>query len=62
MGAHDEEARALRLFYENDPDLPMNHPETHDTIPTVSYFTDKPSGQTVFTMATFLGTRAHTDM
>ena len=50
--AHDREAHALRLFYENDPDLPTNHPETHGTIPTVNYFADKPSEEPVFATAT----------
>ena len=30
----------------------MNRPETHGTIPTVSYFVDKPSEQPVFATAT----------
>ena len=50
--AHDEEARALWLFCKNGPDLTANHSETHGTIPTVCYFTDKPSKEPVFATAT----------
>jgi len=49
-----------RLFCENVLDLPVNHPETHGNIPTVSYFIDKPSKQSIFATAIPLGTRAHT--
>ena len=41
--ARDGKTRARRLFCENVLDLPANHPETHGTISTDSYFTDKPS-------------------
>ena len=58
--ARDWEARALWLFYEDGPNLPMNHPESHDTISSVSYFTDKPSEQPVFATAIPSGNRAHT--
>ena len=58
--ALDGEACAPRLFCENGPDLTANHSEIHNTIPTVSYFINKPSGQTVFTMARSSGTRACT--
>jgi hypothetical protein len=51
-GGPRREACAFRLFYKNDPDLPTNHVETHGTIPTVSYFVDKPSEEPVFTTAT----------
>ena len=58
--ARDREARALRLFCENSPNLTTNHSKTHDTIPTVIYFADKPSEQPVFATAIPSGTHART--
>ena len=58
--AHDGEAHVLWLFCENGPNLPKNRPRTHGTIPTVSYFIDKPSRQSIVATAIPLGTRAHT--
>ena len=58
--APDGEARALRLFCENDPDLKANHSKTHGTIPIVIYFVDKPSEQPVFATTIPSGTRART--
>lgn len=60
MTARDREARAIRLFCENVLDLLANPPKTHSTIPTVSYFVDKPLEQYVFAMAIPSGTRACT--
>ena len=59
--ARDGEACVPRLFCKNGPDLQTNHPETHGTIPTVSYFADKPSEQPVFATMKPSGTRARTN-
>ena len=50
--ARDGEARVLRLFYEDDPVQLTNYTKIDGTIPTVSYFIDKPSEQAVFATAT----------
>ena len=58
MMARDGEARALRPFCKNVPDLQMNHPKTYDTIPIVIYFVYKPSEHSIFAMAIPSGTGA----